>query len=306
MQIDYEPRLVEEAVLRALRGRPEERLFHREREHAYRIPDPDARGAAFDALNFAWYERLGFARPLAQALDEQPLLRTAVARCAIGRSLRRTDAGSELLVRAPRPEETAAECRLLRILVSPDAVVDGDAFSTFLRRELQHAADMLDPRFGYEPTLPPSGGPAHDRLLRDRYRVIWDTTVDGRLVRTGRLTAVARTLRRDEFLHAFVALGADAPAAFARFFDDPAPTHAAIVNFVRTLPSAAAGTCALCGFPTMDLEPDVAALPKDMLLEIADEFPGWAPETGCCRQCAEIYRTRQLSAAAAAALPGIR
>jgi len=119
-----------------------------------------------------------------------------------------------------------------------------------------------------------------------------------------------RTRRAEEFARAFPGLDTDdAGRAFARFFDDPAPTHAAIVEFVTrpaTRGHPAAGICALCGFPTADPDPDPRGLVASGGTELARDFPAWRPEHGCCRQCADLYRSAAVSRAAAAALPGIR
>jgi hypothetical protein len=306
MRIDYEPRFIEEAVLRAIASRPEARRFYRERDAAYDVPDPEARGRAFDALHGAWYERLGLGAPLAQALGEQPLIAAGVARCAVGRSPRRQDAGAELLVRAEPGERVDA--RLLRLLLAPEALLERGPLLCFLRRELQHVADMLDPAFGYTPALPPAGGPAHERLLRDRYRAAWNATVDGRLVRAHRLPGSARGERLLEFASAFPSLGEAIEDVFALVFEDPAPTHATLVALVSTAGGAPAGVgaCALCGFPGADRDPALAALPAQVVAAIRCDFPDWTAEAGCCRQCADLYRAQKLSAAGAAALPGIR
>jgi hypothetical protein len=223
-----------------------------------------------------------------------------VTRCAVGRPERRGDAGADLLV--------GPSVRLLRLLLAPETLLAPAALLPFLRRELQHVADMLDPRFGYAPHLPAvAGGPAYERLLRDRYRVLWDVTVDGRLVRAGLLEPAVRQARRREFLAAFSGL-ADAEERFAQLFADPAPTHAGLTAFVLATARGArpGGACALCGFPTSDLEPDPAALAAETGGEIAADFPEWTAAEGCCRQCADLYRARALSRAAAATLPGIR
>jgi hypothetical protein len=300
MEIEYEPRFLEEAVLRAAGERPEGRLYRRERERLYAIADAEARGAAFDALNVSWFTRFGLDRPLARAFAEQPLVTAGVTRCAVGRPPRRRDAGADLMVRPG--------ARLLRLLLAPELLLAGDELLAFLRRELQHVADMVDPRFGYAPSLPPvPGGPAYDRLLRERYRVVWDVTVDGRLVRAGHLPPTARRARRQEFLDTFGAF-AEAELEFERLFADRAPTHAAITAFVLATAAGAraGGACALCGFPTSDLEPDPAALAAEVGAEIVADCPGWQPAAGCCRQCADLYRARAMSRAAAAALPGVR
>ena len=136
--------------------------------------------------------------------------------------------------------------------------------------------------------------------------MVWDVTVDGRLVQAGRLPRGVLAERREEFLHAFAATD-DATVAFARFFSDPEPTHAGIVAFAAASLGArgdAPRPCALCGFPTYDPEPDAAALPAPVRDEIVGEFPAWTPGDGCCRQCADLYRARPLSRLGLAALPG--
>jgi hypothetical protein len=310
MEIEYEPGFLDEAVRRAVAAAPESRLYHRQRERAYREPDPELRARTFEALDREWFGRLGLDRELRGALAEQPLILDAVGRVGVGRPPHRRDAGAELLVRQPRADEMPSEARVLRLLLVPQMLLDGGETLTFLRRELLHVADMLDPRFGYEPALAAPGGPTHERLLRERYRAVWDVTVDGRLARAGRLDPTVRAPGAREFGRAFPGLdAASAGHAFARFFDDPAPTHAAIVAFV-VRPGACgepvAGACALCGFPTTDPEPDPAGLLAAAGRELVRDFPAWRPEHGCCRQCADLYRAASLSRAAAATLPGIR
>jgi hypothetical protein len=304
MRIEYEGRFLEEAVLRAAAARPEGRLFHRERARAYRVADPEERAQAFEALATAWCARFGVVRPLEAALAEQPLVADGVARCLVGRPARPRDAGADLLVRRTPRGEPLLAAAVLRVLLPPEWLFAPDALVPFLRRELQHVADTIDPRFGYAPELPPVAGPAQAELLRQRYRVAWDATVDGRLVRAGRLPAGARAERRADFLAAF---GDGAEAAFARLFDDPAPTHAALAALAAASLGArgrAPRPCALCGFPGTDAEPEPGALPAPVRAEIAADFPAWTPADGCCRQCADLYRARPLSRLALAALPG--
>lgn len=302
LPIDYEPRFVDEAVLQAARVRPEGRLFYRERERVYGIADPEARGRAFDALGAAWYERFGLGRPLVAALAAEPLLAGGVGRVAVGRPPHRRDAGAELLVRPGGAGRPAPSDRLLRLLLPPELLLAPERLAPLLARELAHVVDMLDPRFGYVPHLPVSAGGPAERLLRDRYRVVWDTTIDGRLVRAGRLPREAKAARREEFVRTFAALGPGAERAFTRFFLDPAPTHAAILEFVAA-GGRAPRTCALCGCPTLDPETELA--PAALAAILAD-VPTWRPADGCCRQCADLYRAAPLSRRAAAALPGIR
>jgi hypothetical protein len=70
-------------------------------------------------------------------------------------------------------------------------------------------------------------------LLRERYRVVWDVTVDGRLSREGLLPTRVRQARLAEFTRAFPMPTRTAETAFARWFDGPPTSHAAIVAFIQ-------------------------------------------------------------------------
>jgi hypothetical protein len=323
IELDYEPAFVERAVRHALAGRPEARLFHREREQVYWVRDPEERAGLFAALDARWFARLKLGMPVEQALTEQPLIVAGVARCAVGRPRRAEEAGAELLVRDGQAREQSAAGRVLRLLFDPARLIEPEPLMAFLRRELEHVADMLDPDFGYEPYLPQATGPGASRIARERYRVLWDASVDGRLVRAGKLPPGVRAERLAEVSRAFATLGATATQGasptplheasptplevFARFFDCPRPTHPAIVAQVMEACAAgraAASVCPLCGFAATDLEP--GELDHEALEEIRRDFPAWRPELGCCRQCADLYQATKLSAAGAAALPGIR
>lgn len=305
MRIEWEPGLVEDAVLRVAPLRPEGRLFAREREHAYGIADLEERSRAFERLASAWFVRLGIGVPLEQALAEQPTIATAVATCGVGRPRRPDEVGAELLVRPREADEPAAATRTLRILVTTPTLTTSDELSPLLRRELLHVADMLDPTFGYEPILPESGGPGRQRLVRDRYRCLWDVTVDGRLVRHGLLTSSAATARRHDFDRTFGWLDVAREALFRQFFDGPRPTHRVLAELAAA-PGGndrQAAVCPLCGFMTAALESGDPAFPAAVAGRIHADFPTWTVADGSCPQCADLYRSLPLSLAEAARLP---
>src|SRR5262249_36750907 len=55
----------------------------------------------------------------------------------------------------------------------------------FLRHEFMHLHDMIDPAFGYSLELDrPAPGAMQRRLTRERYRLLWDITIDGRISTT--------------------------------------------------------------------------------------------------------------------------
>lgn len=319
--VEYEPGLVEEAVLVAPRGQPEERAFRRERDLLYEIRDAEARETAFRKFHVAWFQRLDLGRPVGQALGEQPAIAAGTKRCRIAPARSRQEEGAELFVRAVAAGRSGPSCRWVVIRLRPQALSAPDALLQFLRHELFHIADMLDSRFGYEPHLPPSpAGPAHERLLQDRYRVLWDTVIDGRLARLGWAPAAVRAERLRDFLRAFPMLGPRTEEAFARFFDGATCAHADLVAFAARSDSLGEESpqprppspkprpgerCPLCRFPTHAFEADPLGLSAEVIGNILADFPAWEPAHGLCRQCADLYRARCLhgpldSAAAAA------
>jgi hypothetical protein len=179
--------------------------------------------------------------------------------------------------------------------------------SPFLRHELYHIKDMLDPAFGYDPALPDcEGEPARLNLLLRRYRVLWDTVIDGRLWKSGRARDGIKEAHQREFACTFQMLGERARAAFEQWFDLPRPTHAALMQFaLNPCPalgigeSAAASVeiCPLCNCSAR-IEPSGTTIPEPIISEILKDFPNWKPIDGICRQCTDLYSTRPLSRSA--------
>lgn len=321
LPVELQPSLVEEVVLRAVSGGPHEREFRRARDPLYRMPEGDARENAFWELHAAWFARLEMGRPIHAALAELPLLARSCQRCLVTSAPTRKDEGADLLVAtAPADAAPAPTARFPSVLVErtvlirllPAAFARPDALLTLLRAELLHVADMVDPSFAYEPELPATdGGPGYARLLRDRYRALWDVTVASRLLRRGVGGQALVAQAQAAFAAAFPMLGAAAPAAFERFFATTAPVHGELLAFAR-MPFAGNATerlapgaqCPLCRFPTHAFEPHPETMPAELVACIKESFPTWHPAHGLCRQCADLYRTRSLSLAAAALLPG--
>jgi len=302
--IEYESRLVEEAVLLALRGGTEERAFRRQRDPLYGLADPEARDAGFRAFHAAWFERLGLDREIAHALQEQPSIAASTSRCLIAHASLSRDEGAELFVSADNEAPEAFQ-RAVVIRLRPETLTRPDGLRLLLRHELFHIADILDPRFGYAPALPVTdAGPSHERILRDRYRVLWDAHIDGRLSRLGWALAEIRADRLGEFARAFPMLGDLTEALFDRFFSAPSLSHADLVAFAvdpegmldrSSGGRRTGGSCPLCRFPTHVFEPEPDRLPRAVREQIRSDFPAWESAIGLCLQCADLYRARLLS-----------
>jgi hypothetical protein len=221
LEPEWDPGLVEAAVLRAIAGRSDEVAFRTARDPLYETPDGEPREAAFAALHGEWFLRLGLGDPVRTALAEQPTIAAHCGRCLVARARGHRDEEADLRV-APDGSRTSV------IRVVPERLAAADAFLIFLRRELLHVADMLDPAFGYSPVLPAAAsGAGREQLVRARYRVLWDASVDGRLLRRGRVSPAVESERRRETARAFP--DPEARAAFDRVFNAAAVTHAELL-----------------------------------------------------------------------------
>lgn len=291
-RIAYDAALVEESVLLA-EGRlsaAEAAAFRAERDRIYDVADTDERDARFEELHGRFFLQLRLDGPLHDVLGERPELLLRASACRVLPATSRQDEMADVRAEVGAPVD---EAPTIVLRLRPQTLLRSDALRTLLHRELLHVADMLDPAFGYEKELPGvEEDPAVVNLLRERYRVLWDATIDGRLTRAGILHPQARPTRLTEFVRAFPMLDGHEEAFFAPWFDGPRPTHAAMVAFVqepRGPGTADEGRCPLCRLPTGALMRGVESLDRDVLRVIESAHPGWRSEHGRCARCTEVY-----------------
>jgi hypothetical protein len=303
MQLRYDEDFVEGAVFicanRRAEGPPplQVRRFHRERERLYAILDPDERNAAFFALHLEWFREWGLEKLLLQSVDEFPELRSRLNSFAIRKARARSDEGAELYVSAENGRVCVAAICVERFNQPAE-------LATLLRHELTHINDMLNPDFGYSPQPHlPGQNAAQQRLTRERYRLLWDITIDGRLVRAGRLPEAARSGHRAAFDRVF-GFWAEArrDEAFDSLWLNARPSHGQLLAIasdprdVRHATEPAPGTpCPLCSFPTFDWAGSEELKRAPLVAAIQAEFPHWLPGDGACRRCVGIYRRHALA-----------
>ena len=195
---------------------------------------------------------------------------------------------------------------------------DPDELVRFMRHEFTHIDDMINPAFGYSPELDlPGRNAAQLRVARERYRLLWDITIDGRLavaagvrrrdrgesssssppahpgsydsIRDSHRAAFDRAFgfwperKRDEVFNSFWRCESPWHADLASIASDPRELQAAPHEPVPGAP------CPLCGFPTFHW---AAATDSDepTRAAIRREFPQWSAEQGACGRCVQIYR----------------
>lgn len=298
MQLRYDEDFIEAAVFLSASGRrkgvPALQIarFHREREKLYGILDPDARNAAFFKLHLEWFREWGLEDALTAVLQAFPVVRQQLTALAVRKATGKNDEGAELYVNAQGQRTGMLALRLERL-------VNEAALREYLRHEFTHLHDMLDPAFGYTPDLDlPGLNQAQRRLARERYRLLWDITIDGRLTAAGHTPMQTREQHAAAFATGYTFWDeAKRASTFSGLWQNAAPTHALFLGLIadprglreahRPVPGA---SCPLCGFPTFAWA-DASSLPQGILARIGVEFAGWAPEQGLCGRCLETYES---------------
>jgi hypothetical protein len=299
MHLRYDDDFVEAAVFLCTSGRRpgapslQVRRFHRERERCYTVPDPDERNAAFFKVHLTWFREWGIEKLLLDGLEESSLVIQGLNVLAFRQARSQGDEGAELFVHQEAEGGARSAVVALRIQqFERDATI-----TNFLRREYMHLSDMLDPAFGYSPFLQTRGpSPAQQRITRERYRLLWDITIDGRLSHAERAAVGTREHHRALFDRAYSFWPEERrQKAFDSLWNDPSPRHEELLSLAcdprdlsharGPLPGAA---CPLCGFPTF-FWADLATLEQATLSSLQQHFPGWLPMEGVCARCVEVF-----------------
>jgi hypothetical protein len=291
MHLRYDDDFVEAAVFIAASGKRagvpamQIRRFHGERERCYATLDPDERNAAFFKLHLEWFREWQLEELLLGLLKEYPLVAPPLNTLAFRKVRTQKDEAAELYVSTENGRSAVVAMR-------PERFENDAAVRHFLRHEFMHLSDMLDPAFGYAPDLRARGvDPSHQRIVRERYRLLWDITIDGRLTREAE-----GERHRALFDRAFCFWPeAHRAEVFSRLWTDQSPQHdelMALASDPRDLSHAdqplPGGTCPLCGFSTFEWA-DVPALDDAARKIVEREYPKWSPTQGACSRCAEVY-----------------
>ncbi len=313
MRIEYDPKLIEESVFLACAGDPAaQRNLHQETDPLYAVEDAQIREERFEQVFADWFRRLKLDRVVEEMIAECPLISPRVHRCIVRSASGKKGQSAELFVRGQPSQDGPCE-RTLLIQLRPQSLAQPQQLVPMLRRELLHVSDLLDERFGYVPESLEGASPTQN-LIRDRYRILWDVYVEGRLAGEGKVPEDdARYLQR-LFKRAFGPRGEgeEKPSLLSptrRAFDTvlglSALTHSQLLQWAKD-PELLLGPgdddgagplqakpCPLCTFPTYDwyeLSVDDEQRPKiqDTIVKVMrSRKPDWTPQDGICRQCAE-------------------
>jgi len=264
--------------------------FHREREKLYAILDPDERNTAFFNLHLDWFREWGLEKLITDLLKEFPLLPEKLSVLAVRKTRNKNDDGAELYV-----NETGQRSAILAL--RPESFERDAALRDYVRHEFTHLSDMLDPAFGYAPTLElPGLNGAQQRLARERYRLLWDITIDGRLTAARHAPMQTRAQHAAAFACGYSFWPEQKQAEMFDFlWCNQAPRHEDFLALIadprglrdahRPAPGA---SCPLCGFSTFEWG-SAERFDNEVVNAILHEFPRWTLAEGACGRCAEIY-----------------
>ena len=264
------------------------RRFHQSREKAYSFLDPDERQEAFARVHQEFFQEWGLRAALDSGLARFQNLQQHLMAAAFRKARVRTEEGADLHV---NPDAR----RRAIVALLPERMASTDRLDPFLNHELQHVSDMVDPAFEYDAEGVSAGAsPSQQRLVRERYRLIWDVTIDGRLGRCGFATVATEAERSAEFERAFGFL-ADRSDRFVQLWEGDHPTHTEVLSLARdprgfnnTRQIEPGAPCPLCGFATFQWirAADISAV---VLGRIRKDFKEWHEDEALCARCAEMY-----------------
>jgi len=303
--IEYQPQLVESAVLHVINGYSEEHRFREVRNKIYEMNNPDAQEAAFQSLHQNWFNRLDFGQPLLEVLDAWPILKNNTQRCIVLKAQSEKSIGAELYVADTNGSSHTRDIRTILIQLSPGMFRSTDALLTFLRHELMHIVDMVNPDFEYHPEFAQTeAGLPYDPMLQKRYEVLWNITIDGRLLQLGWGSNENYKKHWNLFRHMFNGERHRQKKMFEHYYNILSPTHTDIVTFAQqpeiylqgaALSSPHTGRCSLCQFPATNLTSLSLNLPQSLIEIIHDDHPKWSKEDPICQQCLDLYESNILT-----------
>ena len=312
MDIDYAPDMLDELVRMEMERREKEgdlgltKEYHKLREALYNLPDDDDdREEGFEEVDRKVFATLDLGSGIEEILEEFPLIPEKIGLMEIRKAYNREEESVNI---SNRHLETDQKATIIRL--RPQCFFNPNGFVNVIRHEFMHLNDILDEEFGYN-TRRFGKNPSEDAFIRDRYRVMWDIYIEGRLAREGRdATDMGRDGCWKEFNLLYVKLPEkDRKTIFETLWNREKMTHSGIAELAsdpyKLLQSADISTtegdaetkkkvalpgspCPLCKFPTYHPVHDFS---PEALDKIKKDFPKWE-EDWACERCMDLYNLK--------------
>lgn len=266
-------------------------------DHIYRSASGGDRRRALDREGAQLVAHLGVTERVARVLRDYAPVQARLARVILSAA-----APGDQRVDVHGPDASGSLSLVIRLEV--EVWLDAGRMDRTLRHELEHAHDMLDPAFGYDPAAGwPGSTHGQRQQARQRFTAVWCCTVDARLARAGREPTATRDTYAAELTRLISdAAACDRTALIEELSAERRWTHRELLDCagrryrgVVAGRGPSGGPCPLCGFPSTDWS-DPLTLPGVIVQGIQDDFPGWKPEEGSCLRCRECYESRPRAA----------
>jgi hypothetical protein len=317
MKVRYDPLLTEAVVLQEISRRQDagdpglfgeyhlaaDPLYHR---------CPDARDAAFERLHEQLFIKLGFAEAVQWPLRDLPGIGEQASELLVALAASSAEEGADLSL--GQASDNDHPIKRIGVRLRADRFIDPAALQRYLRHELLHVVDLLDPGFGYEGEARLAVvSPAEENIIRNRYRLFWCLSIDARLEATRREPLADRNSHRREFDAQYRKFPpAVREAIFARLWRPEPLSHTSLLEMATgseallrmacvpgpigieaschvPLPGS---PCPLCRFPSYHFIEDQHILDRALASEIRQDFPDWTVNDGLCQRCLEAYTLR--------------
>ena len=306
-EIRFQPSFMEEAVFlelsawEAAGNRQMAQAFHSQRSALYDAErSPEQRESAFQQLAIRYFKELGFEELFVSRLEEVPLVAARVQAVRVRRVYSKKEERLELYVLpVSSAHRDSAGTATLFMDLQVVRCQDRRRLVAWLRHELMHIFDMLDPAFAYEPH-PELGGEyeLENDLIRERFRLLWDLFTEGRMRCRGWQTVVEANARRREFERMLASWEPSRREALWRDLGIRGRwTQRELLDLAEderlTRMLGQGGTrCPLCHFPTQEGVRNWRGERSVVAEAIRADYPAWQPSHGACLQCVDLYCSR--------------
>ncbi|KKQ87899.1 MAG: hypothetical protein UT09_C0008G0004 [Parcubacteria group bacterium GW2011_GWF2_38_8] len=173
IEIIYDQQLVDDIVYKGLAKKEVAgdlelyKEYHERRDAIYEL-EQEKRAKRFKELDNDFFNRLGYDVYVREVFDEYPDIEEIIEEVHVRRATTRQNEGSNVV----------DEGRKVIIRLYPELFIEGKEIRRVIRHELMHVSDMMNSKFEYNVNEEFSNSPMEDRLIRDRYRLFWDISVD--------------------------------------------------------------------------------------------------------------------------------
>lgn len=325
MKVLFHPELLEEVVTSLLSiscGGDSADRYETEREEIYEQYPPEERGRGFEKLHLSLFRETGGTyRLIQEVFGEFPELQGKIQGVYFlspeqsmsgfgGEEMRKSGSSMGADLRKDRLGGLPS----LVIYLPAEYFMKEELLSPFLFHELYHVADMVHPDFQYREEEF-SLLPAQEKLLRQRYGLLWSISIDARILRRGKVPLRREEEWKGEMSRAFPSHPPSQQGTiFSAVWDAGDISHPLLLRLASERPRRLQGEgekapfppgspCPLCGFPTFSWH-DLASEPpgagdswsqsqsEAIFAAIGKDFPWWTPLQGACTRCMECYEVK--------------